>query len=431
MRAAVHGASPSGSDAVTGRRLAVSHPGATPLVYNLVATLQRQGNSVAFHTGAYYTPGLQRAAATLPRALRAPAERLLGRRRHADIDPAGVCLHPAWEVAYLAVARLGAPRAVARGLLHRRNRAFDRAVAEAVGKGDFAALIGHDGSSLHSFRAARAARCRTVLNQVTGHLAAARRLLEEEARRHPEFADSLEVDAGGNWLERCQREALEAEMVLAPSAYVRDTLEAEGVPAERIALLPYGVDAGRFRPAEAPRHDDDTFRVLYVGNISQRKGIKYLLEAVRRLDLPELRLTLVGGVVGSGRGLAPYRPWFRHVPHVPHGEVDRLYREADVFVYPSLHEGSALAIFEALASGLPVVTTPNAGSVLRDGEEGFIVPIRDVEALMDRLSRLREDAALRRRMAARARQTALDYTWQRYGERLHGILDDLLASSSP
>ncbi len=76
---------------------------------------------------------------------------------------------------------------------------------------------------------------------------------------------------------------------------------------------------------------------------------------------------------------------FHHVPNVPYHQVHSVYRGADIFVYPSLHEGSALAIGEALASGLPVITTANAGSVVRDGEEGYIVPIRDVEALMDRI----------------------------------------------
>ncbi|MDQ7028789.1 MAG: glycosyltransferase family 4 protein, partial [Ardenticatenia bacterium] len=92
--------------------------------------------------------------------------------------------------------------------------------------------------------------------------------------------------------------------------------------------------------------------------------------------------------------------------------------QADVFVFPSLQEGSALVTYEALACGLPVVTTPNAGSVVRDGIEGFLVPIRDVEALAARLEHLRADEGLHLEMGQAARRRAKAFTWEHYGDRL-------------
>ena len=88
-----------------------------------------------------------------------------------------------------------------------------------------------------------------------------------------------------------------------------------------------------------------------------------------------------------------------------------------------MHEGSAFATYEALASGLPIVTTKNAGSVARDGEEGFIVPIRDVDALVDRIERLYRDKALRMTMAQAARRRATEFTWAHYRERLNLYVD--------
>jgi alpha-maltose-1-phosphate synthase len=214
--------------------------------------------------------------------------------------------------------------------------------------------------------------------------------------------------------------------VLAPSDYVRRTLIAQGVAPERIALVPFGVRIERFRPPERPR-EDGVFRLLYVGQISQRKGIKYLLEAVKRLALPGLELVLVGGIVGSGAGLAPYQGCFRHVPNVPHAEVQRLFQSADLFVYPSLHEGSALAIFEAMASGLPVITTENAGSMVRDGIDGHLVPLRDPDAIAARIAELHADPARRHGMAASARRRAEQFTWGHYRERLGTVLDALVA----
>jgi glycosyltransferase involved in cell wall biosynthesis len=170
--------------------------------------------------------------------------------------------------------------------------------------------------------------------------------------------------------------------------------------------------------------------MLFVGTLSQRKGIKYLLEAVNRLKLPDAELLLVGRQIGSPAALAPYASRFRHVPHVPYHEVHRLFAEADLFVYPSLHEGSAFATYEALASGLPVIATPNTGSVVRDGIEGFVVPPRDVDALMERIEQLYRDPARRAEMAAAARRRAEEFTWAAYRRRLCAFFDGLSPARS-
>jgi glycosyltransferase involved in cell wall biosynthesis len=115
------------------------------------------------------------------------------------------------------------------------------------------------------------------------------------------------------------------------------------------------------------------------------------------------------------------------VPNVPHAEVQRLFQSADLFVYPSLHEGSALAIFEAMASGLPVITTENAGSMVRDGIDGYLVKLRDPAAIAERILELHRDPERRHAMAANARQRAEQFTWSHYRERLGGVLDTLVA----
>src|SRR5262249_53893463 len=144
----------------------------------------------------------------------------------------------------------------------------------------------------------------------------------------------------------------------------------------------------------------------------------YLLEAVKRLKLPDCELVLVGRMIGSPKAFAPYDGLFRHVPNVPYHEVHRLYTGADLFVYPSLHEGSAFATYEALASGLPVIATPNTGSVVRDGIDGFLVAPRDVDALMEKILLLYRDPERRATMGAYARTRAEEYTWAAYRRRL-------------
>jgi starch synthase len=405
-----------------GTRVLVHHPGTNHLAYELVTGLQEGGYACDFHTGFFYAPTghAARAVSRLPDKLRARIERELRRRAHRGVDPARVFLRPWPEVAHVALGRMGVGQDRLARIIGWRNNLLDAAVARVVRREKPLAVIGHDGSALHAGRAAHDVGAAAILNQVVGHVAAAHDIFREEAALAPAFAETMVTTP--DWIvERHEAELREADGIMVPSDYVRDTLTARGTAPEKIFVLPYGVDIDRFHPAPAPRRD--RFRILFVGHLSQRKGILYLLEAVKRLNLPDAELVLVGKMVGPESAFAPYRGAFRHVAHVPYHEVHRLFQEADIFVYPSLHEGSAFATYEALASGLPIVTTKNAGSIARDGQEGFIVPIRDVAALMDRIERLYRDAALRAAMAASARKRATEFTWAHYRARLNLYVD--------
>ncbi len=123
-----------------------------------------------------------------------------------------------------------------------------------------------------------------------------------------------------------------------------------------------------------------------------------------------------------------YRGCFEYLGNVHHDELAKLYCSADVFVFPSLAEGSALVTYEALASGLPCVVTRETGSVVRDGIEGFVVPSGDAFALRERIRRLYEDEHLRHCMAAAARQRAEEFSWKRYHERMAEAIDRIVLS---
>jgi glycosyltransferase involved in cell wall biosynthesis len=415
--------SPSELAALRAReRVLVHHPGTNHLAYELVAGLQQGGYACDFHTGFFYSRegALARTVGMLPVGVQARVERELRRRAHAGVDARRVTLRPWPEIVHIGMGRLGAGQDRLARIIGWRNEILDRKVADVVRRERPRVVIGHDGSALHAGRAAHEVGAAAILNQVVGHVAAAHEIFREEAVLSPDFAETMVTTP--DWIvARHEAELRDADGILVPSDYVQDTLVARGVAPERIHVLPYGVDIQRFQPA--PRKEDGTFRILFVGQLSGRKGIRYLLEAAKRLNLPDAELVLVGKMLGGEQAFAPYRGVFRHVTHLPYHEVHRLFQTADIFVYPSLHEGSAFATYEALASGLPIVTTKNSGSVVRDGAEGFIVPIRDIDALVDRIERLYRDKALRAQMAQAARQRATEFTWAHYGERLNRYVD--------
>jgi glycosyltransferase involved in cell wall biosynthesis len=411
-------------------RIVVHHPGSNHLAYNLVGGLQAEGYDAHLETGFFFDRdgALARLVARLPSSLRDRVLRELRRRSNAGVDASRLRIHPLPELAYVAAARAGITGERLAAIVGWRNERIDAHVAARVRRERPRAVIGHDGSALLAARAAREVGALAVLNQVIGHVEHGLGMFRDEAARSPSFAESLPSLPA--WIvERHRAELAETDTIIVPSDYVRDTLAARGVAPERIAIVPYGVDVERFRPREAKRRDGK-LRLLFVGHLSQRKGLADLLGAVKRFDGAGVELTLVGRMLCSEAALQPYSAHFRRLPSVPFDEVAVLFRDADVFVFPSLHEGSAFVTYEALASGLPVITTINAGSVVRDGVEGFIVPIRDIDALVERIERFRRDPDLVATMGEAARRRALDFTWSAYRARVASQLDAWLAPSS-
>lgn len=406
----------------------VAHPGRQHS-YEAALALQRAGLLRHYVTGFYYKPEspLGRAVRLLPNRQAAKLEGEFLRRYHPGLAAENIRVHAAFGLAFVASNRIAPLRCFSNALMFWGNRRFDRWVARGLSREKPQAVLCYDTCAVQTFERAKRLAVTSVLDQSIAHVSCGMKISREEAERHPDFADSWPFDIPCTLLDGCLREARIADCVLAASDYVRQSLVAIGVPSSRIAIVPYGVDTERFRPGS--ERNDKIFRVLFVGQLSQRKGIKYLLEAFKQLRLPRAELILVGNIIGSGRGLSAYREIFTQANHVPHREVHEYYQRADIFVYPSLHEGSALATYEALASGLPVIATPNCGSVVRDGVDGFIVPIRDVEALKEKILFLYENRALREEMSRRARQRAEEFTWAAYQRRVAELFRALLATA--
>jgi len=299
-------------------------------------------------------------------------------------------------------------------LWHFQAVLFDAWASHRLEPADIFHVWGNYG--LRSLRRARGMGMVTVVERASAHPVYQARLLKEE------FACwGLPFRSSRITIARALAEMTLADYILIPSDFVRQSFLEEGFPEERLIQIPFGVDTTRFCPSEVPAARP--FRALFVGQIGIRKGVPYLLEAWRRLGWRDAELWLVGRVLPECRPILQRYldlPGLRLIGHL--ADPVEAYQQADVFVFPSIEEGSALVTYEALACGLPVVTTPNAGSVVRDGVEGFIVPIRDVDALAAALERLRADEQLRREMGRAARARAEEFTWEKYGERLSHYL---------
>jgi glycosyltransferase involved in cell wall biosynthesis len=255
-----------------------------------------------------------------------------------------------------------------------------------------------------------------ILNYSIAHHKHIQEFLFEEAQLQPAFAATLPESQVPAWVQkRLDEECALADVILIGSSYAGETFVCQGIPRQKVRIVPYGVDTSVFRPNRPSPGRRDSLRALFVGQIGQRKGISYLLEAAKRLSGKGYRFTLVGNILGDGKPLSPYRDYFMHIPNIPRAQLPMVYNSNDVFVFPTLIEGMGLVVLEAMACGLPVITTRNGpGDIVRDGIDGFIVPIRDVDAVCDCLEILQANPDLRVNMGANARQRASEYSWEAY-----------------
>jgi glycosyltransferase involved in cell wall biosynthesis len=212
------------------------------------------------------------------------------------------------------------------------------------------------------------------------------------------------------------------DFVICPSDAVRDDLvDNFGFMCERTRIVPYGMNPALLSMRNQPVRG----RVLFAGTAELRKGIQYFAMAAENLVSRGGRYEF--RVAGNVQRSVANQRVCRHLTflgRIPRVNMAREFAAADVFVLPSLAEGAPEVNYEALACGVPVITTPEAKAAVRDQIEGRIVPSRDPEALADAITEVVEDRQKRERMAAAARERARDFTWQRYGERLIAALID-------
>jgi glycosyltransferase involved in cell wall biosynthesis len=340
-------------------------------------------------------------------------------RRH--IFPANnIRFAPPVYLPALVAGRLSALRALESKLSWWASRRFDNWASRNIGNPD--TVVSWAWSARETFRTAKARGVRCILEECGSANAHQEAILKEEYERlelAPRISVSTEV------IENEQAECELADWVLCPSEYVADSYRIYGIPREKCLVIPYASNPTLFARPNLP--PDGKFRILYVGSVGPRKGIVYLLKALQQLPRNSFECTVIGRVE---KDFAPifkrYGGLVTHIPAVAHEELAAYYQKASVFVLPTLDEGMAYVLMEALCSGTPVITTPNSGGdgVVKDGLNGYIVPIRNSESIAEKLTFFQSNPGLREEMASKARGSAGSWTWDDYvGKLLPGIAE--------
>jgi len=283
----------------------------------------------------------------------------------------------------------------------------------------------YNGAAQELFEVAKEKNIRCILEQVIAPRTDEFRELVRAQQDWPEWIspeDSSRMVVADPLSNRERAEWRLADTIVVGSRYVEQCLEGAGVPRSRCAIVPSGIDLDQFRVGMAAQ-DGRPLRVLFVGQINLRKGVPYLLEAVRRLNTSQIQLKLIGSVQVKCECVRGFGQWASFIGPVPLTEIAAHYQQADILVVPSICEGSAMVTYEARACGVPIIATPNAGAFFSPGVDGLEIPVRNVDAIMKVLDRLvrNRDEVRNLREGAIAKRSSLGR--EAYRERLRNVLE--------
>lgn len=429
----------------------VSHPTGNRNVRAVLAALHNAGQLEGFH-GAL---ALGRSAcwpALLPSRLRAEVE-----RRCYDLPDQIVHAHPWREIVRLAATRLGWRGLVAHehgwACVDRVYAGLDRAVGAGLcANGPTQAVYAYEDGALATFTRAKELGIARIYDLPIAYWETGRGLMEAEAARLPRWAATLGggVKDSPAKLARKTRELELADLVITPSQFVADSLPKWARASKRVIVSPFGSPIGRpetgnlepefaepsgLRSEVSALKSAARLRVLFAGSMGQRKGLGDLFAAMRLLKRDDVELVVMGSLQAPMEFYRSEFADFTYEPGRPHAQVLELMRSCDVFCLPSIVEGRALVMQEAMSQGLPLIITPNTGgedliefekgdsAPISPGHRGrgltgFLVPIRTPEKIAEALAwcgdHRRETAEMGRLAALKSAR----YTWAAYGDRI-------------
>jgi len=332
---------------------------------------------------------------------------------------------PAGKLRALPAVELGA-RAAARTLgkivpsLNLYNALFtahDAAVAAIQWPRETKGIYAYEDGAFWTFKRAAKSELDRIWDLPLPHYLTIERLWHDETRRWPRAVDGPLYSEPPWKRRRKDRELALATKVSVASAFTKASLEGLDVRAP-IFVAPYGFPVEQF-PARL-RRPSGRFIVLAVSSHDLRKGTPYLLEAWKKAAIPDAELHLIGRMRLTKAFLDDYAGIFRHWRHIPRSHLGERYASADVLAFPTLGDGFGVVIQEAMCTGVPVVTTPCGGGpeCITDGVDGWIVPPRDIDALVDRLRACAADRDRTHAVGLAARARAERFTWREAGDTL-------------
>ncbi|KQS93228.1 glycosyltransferase [Chryseobacterium sp. Leaf394] len=281
-------------------------------------------------------------------------------------------------------------------------------------------FIGWSGSSLEAIIKAKKMGKICILERGSSHYSYQMKILSVE------YALFNKKFTPNKWMwERELQEYELADYISVPSTFVKKSFLQFGIPERKLIVNPYGVDLSRFTRT---KKKDSKFRVISAGNFSIQKGSLYLLKAFAELNLENSEFWHLGSIDSDMEDvIIKYRnEKVQFLGHKPQDELYNYYSQGSVFCLLSIQDGFGMVLTQAMSCGLPIITSANTGGpdlILEQGQEGFVVNIRDTEQLKEYLMYLYNNPDVLEKMSfAAVNRVQSGFTWEDYGNRYYEFL---------
>ena len=348
-------------------------------------------------------------------------------RRNYAIDTGLLKSHPYRELARMIMPKIGLRKfsvnekswagidAVYRDLDHKVSKRLHSIVRST----NCTSVYAYEDGALQTFEKAKSLGLTCIYDLPIAYWSTGRRLMLEEASRLPAWSVTMSgsIHDSEEKLARKSAEISLADVIVVPGNFVADSLPA-WIRDKQIIISPFGsplISAGFKNILEKKK--SEKLRVLFVGSMSQRKGLADLFEAIKLVNTTSIELIVMGSPIAPMEFYYNELPGFTYMSNRPHDQVLELMRSCDVFCLPSIVEGRALVMQEAMSQGLPLIITANTGGadLIIEGKTGFLVPIRSPQVIAEKLQWFLDNRDCISKMGLMAQEHAEKYTWDSYG----------------
>ena len=312
-----------------------------------------------------------------------------------------------------------------------KDNIFDYGVSKEIEKlGQIDLFMGWAHSLLNSIPAIRKSGAKIILETGTSHILTQQKILQEEYKKYTiSHAPITQKNR-----EKILAEYEQTDYIMTPSEFVRKSFITQGIEPKKILKINYGSEVAYFKKEyNSPWEKPPIFTIIFVGMLSIRKGIHYLLDAWNKLNLPEnkTQLLLVGSMQQDIRSLLRKTAIKNNIVFygpTSQEKLRKLYHTSSLFVLPSVEDGFATVIREAMASSLPVICTTQSGGddLISNGQEGFVVPACNSQELGEKIEWCYNNQEQAHLMGIKGQETIKEHTWDAYGDHVYALYQKIL-----
>lgn len=210
------------------------------------------------------------------------------------------------------------------------------------------------------------------------------------------------------------------DYIISPSKWVTKTLLYACLKNDKISEINYGV---HYQNDKINYNQDDKLNIIFAGGLKRTKGIIELLKAINKLSYLNIKVHIFGRMYNDIKEEVEFLKTDSIELHGFTKDIIEEYKKNDLYVYPTYFEGSSKTVFEAMSCGLPVITTENAGSIVRDGLDGFIVPVNNVDNLVEKIKYFYDNREQLEIMGRNAQEYSRKFTWKRYAKEVNKVYE--------